>query len=141
MLSQKDLRWANDKINGTQYTLKTDGCLISCLADIAGITPGEANQRLGFRGALLDWNSVGNIGLQLVERLDRYDNNKAKQALANGLFPVIRVDFDGNPRTASDYHFVRFIGNKQMGDPIDGKIKSTSAYRILNGMRIVRKIG
>lgn len=140
MLSQKDPRWANDRINNTKYTLRTDGCLISCLADIAGITPAEANKRLGFYGALVDWNKVGNIGLKLVERQDSYDNEKAKATLAAGLFLIVRVDFDGNPRTASDYHFVRFLGNKQMGDPIDGKVKPTSSYRVLNGMRIVKKI-
>ena len=140
MLSQKDPRWADVSINGTKYTIKTDGCLITCLAEIAGITPAEVEDRINFNGALVDWNSIDKIGLRLSKRIDYYDNDIAKDVLKSGKFPIVRVDFDGNPRTASDYHFVLFKGKGIMGDPIDGKDKPTSSYRILNGMRIIEKI-
>ena len=140
MLSQKDPKWANVQINGTKYTLKTDGCLITCLAEIAGITPPEVVNRISFSGALVRWDSIKNIGLRLSKRQDYYNNADALAALKSGKYPIIRVDYDGNPRTASDYHFVLFRGNRMMGDPIDGVEKSTNFYRILNGMRIVEKI-
>lgn len=137
-LSQKDPRWANLKIGNTNYTMSGYGCFITACCIVSGIDPPEALQRLRFDGAMLIWESITNIGLQPLFKGD-WDNTKALEYIqANGQC-IARVDFDGSDRT-DDTHFVVLIGNKQLIDPIDGKIKPTSTYSKYTGIRACRKI-
>lgn len=137
-LSQKDPRWGSLKIGNTNYTISGYGCFITAVSIVAGIEPPEALKKLRFDGALLIWDSIKNIGLEPLYKGD-WDNTKALEYIqANGQC-IARVDFDGSDRT-DDTHFVVLIGNKQLIDPIDGKIKPTSTYSKYTGIRACRKI-
>lgn len=138
-LSQQDPRWSSLKINNTQYTVGGYGCFITCVCMVAGIEPPEALKKLQFDRALLTWESIKNIGLEPLEKAG-WDNAKALEYVqANGQC-ISRVDWDGNQLTDKDTHFVVLIGNRQLIDPIDGKIKPTSAYKIYTGIRACRKV-
>lgn len=140
MYSQKDPEWGNLPINGlTAYLMKDYGCLITDLAQIAGVKPTVALQQLTFNGAEVNWSSVGNIGLELVES-GPYDNAKVLNYIEKYGQCIVRVGWDGNPQTTKDTHFVIYIGNKRLLDPIDGKEKATSAYPEVTGMRAVKKV-
>lgn len=46
--SQKDQRWANERLGTCSDTIKQSGCKITCLASFAGITPSEVNKRIPY---------------------------------------------------------------------------------------------
>lgn len=137
-ISQKDPLWGSLKIGNTNYTMSGWGCFITCVSIVADISPSEALLKLKFDGAMLIWDSIKNVGLEPILKGD-WDNSKALEYIrANGQC-IARVDFDGSDRT-DDTHFVVLIGNKQLIDPIDGKIKPTSTYSKYTGIRACRKI-
>lgn len=138
--SQRDPRWKDVKINGTPYTLGTDGCLICALSSIAGITPDVAVTKLRFNGAMVDWSSIGEIGLELVQRSDTYNNEYVAKFIKDNGQCIVRVDWDGDKTTTKDTHFVLFIGNQQEIDPWTGTVESTWKYPVLTGYRAVRRI-
>jgi hypothetical protein len=137
-LSQKDPRWGNLKINNTQYNMSGWGCFVTAVSIVADISPAEALEKLRFDGAMLIWDSIKNIGLEPLFK-GNWDNTKALQFVTENGQCIARVDFDGSDRT-DDTHFVVLIGNKQLIDPIDGKIKPTSSYSKYTGIRACRKI-
>ena len=140
MYSQKDSRWANLPINGqTSYLMKDYGCLICCLAEIAGVEPTVALKQLQFNVAEVVWGSIGNIGLELIENAP-YDNAKVLDYIAKNGQCIVRVDWDGNPQTLKDTHFVIYRGNKVLSDPNDGKDKPTTSYPVVTGLRAVKKV-
>jgi hypothetical protein len=139
MYSQRDPQWKDLKINGTDYTLGTDGCLITCLAWIAGITPSQALLKLSFNGALVDWNSIGNIGLEMIYTSNVYDNDRVLKYISENGSCIVRVDWDGSPKSTTDTHFVIYSGNKKLLDPWTGTERATSVYPLQTGIRAVRR--
>lgn len=140
MINQRDPRWANLKINNTSYTVGGFGCFLCCVCQVAGIEPPEGLQKLKFDGANLIWESISNIGLEPLEKTNIYDNDKVKQYIAENGQCIVRVDFDGTPRT-DDTHFVIYTGNQQLQDPWTGTTRPTSTYPLATGIRACRKIG
>lgn len=66
--SQKDPRWKNVKIWGTDYTIGGYGCYITSLAYLCGKTPPEVNQRLGEGGCI--HNGMLTNPIRIAELLD-----------------------------------------------------------------------
>lgn len=96
---------------------------------IVDTTPDIVNERLktanGFANQnLVIWAKVDEAfpGIK-TRRVWNYDN---ADVLAN--VPNVIVQVDGSPIGAT-MHFVRFVGNKLLHDPWDGKEKPTSTYR------------
>lgn len=135
----KDLSIYYDKVAKINYTFGGYGCFIACVCDVAGIEPQEALKKLEFDGAMLVWDSIVNIGLEPIYK-DVWDNDKALAYIKENGQCIARVDWDGNPLTAKDTHFVELIGDRKLKDPIDGKTKSTTAYKIYTGIRACRKM-
>lgn len=76
---------------------------ITACSIVADILPSDALKKLTFNGALLNWDSIKNIGLEPLFKGD-WDNAKALEYIqANGQC-IARVDFDGSDRT-DDTHF------------------------------------
>jgi hypothetical protein len=138
LLTQKDARWEGLKINGTQYTMAGYGCFITCVSMVADILPTEALKKLTFDGAMLNWESIKNIGLEPLYKGD-WDNAKALQFVADNGQCITRVDFDGSDRT-DDTHFVVLIGNKRLYDPWTGTERPTSSYTKYTGIRACKKV-
>lgn len=118
-LSQRDPRWASDKLGNSNLTIGSHGCLVTCLAMAVGVTPAEFNRRLrevgGFTGALVYWKMVEVAYPQLdyYKFIDcRYvpaPLNEIDSMLALGVPVEVEVDF--NPDTAFvDQHWILIIG-------------------------------
>lgn len=118
-LSQRDPRWASDKLGNSNLTIGSHGCLVTCLAMAVGVTPAEFNRRLrevgGFTGALVYWKMVEVAYPQLdyYKFIDcRYvpaPLNEIDAMLALGIPVEVEVDF--NPDTAFvDQHWILLIG-------------------------------
>lgn len=137
-LSQKDPRWGSLKINNTSYTMAGYGCFITCVSMVADILPTEALEKLTFDGAMLNWDSIKNVGLEPIYKGD-WNNSKALEYVAANGQCIARVDFDGSDRT-DDTHFVVLIGNKRLYDPWTGTERATSVYTKYTGIRACKKV-
>lgn len=138
--SQRDVRWKDIPINGTKYTIGTDGCLLTCLGMVADVPPNEVVKKIGFTGAQVNWTNLDKIGLELVEKTNDYDNAKVLKYIAAYGQCIVRVDWDGSPKSSGDTHFVTYIGNQKLLDPWTGTERATSTYPLTTGIRAVRKI-
>lgn len=118
-LSQRDPRWASDKLGNSNLTIGSHGCLVTCLAMAVGVTPAEFNRRLrevgGFTGALVYWKMVEVAYPQLdyYKFIDcRYvpaPLNEIDAMLALGVPVEVQVDFE--PETAAvEQHWILIIG-------------------------------
>lgn len=152
-LSQRDPRWKNIKLGTSNVTIGGYGCLITCLAMLAGTTPDIVNQKLnalpkwndgstGYaRGNLVIWGRVSQAlpNLKFIKRVNYYNNEDVRANVPC----IVEVDFDGTPRT-DDRHFVIFIGNRKLYDPWTGTERPTSDYvkfeDSLKGYAIYKKI-
>ena len=130
-----------------EYTLYSDGCLVFCIAEMAGISPIEVNERFKTYDAfgyyqgekcLVRWDSIHKAIPWLSDgiRVRRYENDRVVNTIMEQGSCIVCVDYDGNPRTVGD-HFVLFKGNQEMYDPLGGKIKKTSTYPLLKGYAII----
>ncbi len=127
-LSQRDPRWKDIKLGTGATTISSHGCLITCLAMLAGTTPDVVNEELkrvgGYQnGNLVIWSALDrtNLGLRFIERSRVYNNEK----VLNNLPCIVEVD---GSRIGAKQHFVVYIGNKRMIDPWTGVEKDTSYY-------------
>lgn len=127
-LSQRDPRWKDIKLGTGSTTISSHGCLITCLAMLAGTTPDVVNEELkrvgGYQnGNLVIWSALDktNLGLRFIERSRVYNNEK----VSNNLPCIVEVD---GSRIGAKQHFVLYIGNKRMIDPWFGRETDTSYY-------------
>lgn len=127
-LSQRDKRWKDIPLGFSSTTIGDYGCTITCIAMILGTTPDVVNERLktvnGYaQGNLVVWAKLEEAfpGIK-IKRVWTYDNEDVKKNVPNVL-----VEVDGKP-IGGYRHWVVYIGNQQMIDPWDGKIKSTASY-------------
>lgn len=124
--SQHDQRWADRKINGTNYTLGTDGCFITCLGMLKNMDPLETliilEKERCFNGALL-------ISDKAAKALGLIYNGKANYRPDHDC--VIECDY--NSATAYvDQHFIVGLENGKIIDPLGGKTFDNSPYKIVS---------
>lgn len=147
-LCQSDKRWAKVRLgNGTaKQTIGSDGCTLTAITAFINYvyktdyTPDQVNKILkdngGFLGALVIWSVVTKCfpRLKFVWRHKTYNNVKAAFIVYIKRTPLLaEVDYDGLTRTAGR-HWVLLLGDRKLFDPIDGKIKPTSSYKMWTGM-------
>ncbi len=101
ILSQRDSRWASIKLgtDASKTTIGSHGCLVTCLAMVAGTTPDDLNTRLksvqGFKDDLVVWSKIKDaIPFDFSTPLT-YDNDKVIAEIEKNGFCVVEVDFDG----------------------------------------------
>ena len=146
LYSQRDPRWASEKLGKSQSSIGSYGCTITCVSMLAGITPSDTNRRLtevgGYLGDLIIWKKINEAipWLDFEWRGYQYDNAKVSQAVANNGGCLVEVDFDGTPSTRGK-HWVLFIGDEKMHDPWTGTVEPTSKYNILTGYAVIKKEG
>ena len=136
---QDDAEWEEDALGDSSYTMKSSGCLVSCIATALStsgddITPGELN-------ALFSQNDVydedGNIQWKNIEKIDGYavkvyDNvskSDINQCLEEGHYPIVRVRRHG----WGSYHYVLIAGAKDKEyicmDPLSDRLLKLSDYK------------
>lgn len=115
---QNDPQWANDTLGDTPYRMGGSGCLVSCFAaslNAQGFDadPGRLNALFSDNGV---YNSEGEVLWNKIDdavpgaRVDlphRVDPDRLEEAVAQGLFPIVKVKFKGN----GYQHWVMIIGS------------------------------
>jgi hypothetical protein len=92
---QRDLRWASDKIKGTDLTIGRSGCTITCLADLStyfgdNLTPAQINETCNFTsGGLIIWASARFGHFSFVKREYGRDDTEIARAIKDPLLAVI----------------------------------------------------
>jgi hypothetical protein len=81
------------------------------------------------------WASVDKIGLNFVWRGYIYENEGVMGAIEDFGGCLVELNYPG-----ADKHWVLFIGDKKMIDPLTGEIESTSKYSDYCGYCIVENI-
>jgi hypothetical protein len=129
LLSQNDLKWKYKQLGTSPKSIGSHGCTITCLSMLADVTPDFTNQRMnavkGYaNGNLVIWSKVPEAlpNLKFIKRVNGYNNPEVAANL-----PCL-VEVDGAP-IGGYRHWVVFVGNKQLYDPWDGKVKHTGMYR------------
>lgn len=115
---QKDPQWASDTIGGTNRTMGSIGCLVSCVAmsinDLGfPTTPGDVNQKLcaidGYDNADLTWYKINEAFPNIDYKYDRaFSASMIEDDLENGLLPIVNVKYYGLGFT----HWVIIVGAK-----------------------------
>ena len=140
--SQNDLRWKFQLLGFGSYllyqTIGYYGCAVTACAILCGIDPSDLNNRLknsgGFiQATLLVWTAlkqatggkltyISGVGIPFTEK-------KHQEILAREGACILEVEGGGIPKP--NKHFVVSIGNGLIMDPIDGKTRQLSTYKVL----------
>lgn len=140
--SQRDPQWANIILGQSTKSIGTHGCTITAIAMKFGVDPKFVNERLnavdGYLAEnpgdpfnpqkdLVIWKKLEQAlpGVVFNYKYNNYDDNIVKANL-----PCI-VEVDGAPIGGSR-HWVLYIGDGQLIDPWDGKVKPISIYKPLS---------
>ena len=127
LFSQRDPKWANNKLGTSNATILSHGCTITVLCSIlnhAGYneTPATVNQKLtanaGYsNGNLLIWSAVPRIWpkVKFISRVYSYDNAKALEWLKKGMMPMIEVN--AQPIGGTAKHWIGSLGDSKTYDP------------------------
>lgn len=151
-LSQNNPQWKNTKLGYGDVTIGGYGCLITaiaCLArlddprkvnDILKENSGFVNEQGGTNmGTYVVWNAVSKIpGLTFKYRYYSYDNELVKKIIDTNGGCIIEVD--GSP-IGGYRHWLLYIGNGQLIDTWDGKVKPTTSYTPISFVDIEYKEG
>lgn len=135
---QDDEAWAKDLLGDSSYTMKSSGCLVTCIASAVSaggetVTPGELN-------ALLSENAVydgeGNMQWAGLAELEGYhvavypnvSNKDIEKCLKDGHYPIVRVRVRG----IGNVHYVLITGVKDgeylCMDPLKDELTKLSDY-------------
>ena len=131
-LSQLDPRWADKKL-GTG-TIKDRGCVVVSCAMLGQMTPDRIVDNADFtpQGAIY-WQSLSRLGFTFHWRGYTYENDRVLGAIKDYGDCLVEVLHPSGFK-----HWVLFIGNKKMLDPLSGKEESTSKYPNLTGYCILQ---
>jgi hypothetical protein len=159
-LKQGDKRWGSKLVGFGKETFAKVGCTVTALTCMinylsgSNYTPDQVNDRLKEFNAFSDGRTLGKGNLLVWYRVcmafpflryvGRYynytwlDNAKVAEYVYVRKVPVLVEVYvaQGNNRTK---HWVLFVGNKKMIDPITGKVESTAKYP-LTGYTLYQKI-
>ena len=135
---QDDPAWAKDLLGKSEYTMKSSGCLVSCIAsavsdDNVTITPGELNKLFSDNEVYdvngnLQWYKLAEIEGYSVAVYNEVNEADIEQCLSDGHYPIVRVRMHG----VGNYHYVLIVG-KEDGkyicmDPLEDDLTKLSAY-------------
>ena len=121
--SQKDARWAEEKLGNSRFAMRGSGCLVCCIA--------ASLQLQGREEGNLQWDKLSQIdGRIAVERCKTVNAADIQESLASGRFPIVRVRING----VGSVHYVLIVGAKDgeywCMDPLSesGKAVPLSAF-------------
>lgn len=140
-LSQRDPRWGGKLLGFSKTsTLENFGCTVTCVAMMAGLTPDEVNERLklvqGFQVDLILWTKIKEAipWLEFEWRGRTYDEARVKDAISKYGACLVEVQLP------TLKHWVVYVGDGKMLDPIDGKQKPTSHYPKATGYTVIKPL-
>lgn len=135
---QDEEAWAMDYLGNSSYTMKSSGCLVTCIAVAVSVngetvTPGELNKLFSENAA---YDSEGNIQWSRLEAIDGYNvsvfgsvsNADIEKCLSDNHYPIVRVRMSG----IGNYHYVLIVGADESDylcmDPLQDNITKLSDY-------------
>lgn len=136
---QDDERWAKDQLGDSSFTMKSSGCLVSCIASAVSmermeeVTPGELNAIFSEYNV---YDGEGNIQWAAIENIDGYSvyvyNDVEEQViyqwLSEGHYPIVRVRVSG----VGNWHYVLVVGLEDQEyicmDPLKDELTGLSQY-------------
>mgnify|MGYP002512582796 CR=1 FL=1 len=149
---QDDIQWSDDKLGSSDYTMRSSGCLVSCIASALSMerglteTPGTLNRTFSSghvydaEGNLL-WNRLSELGDYRVDVYTETSSTIIDACLSEGRYPIVRVRI----HTLGSFHYVLIVGAQDgeylCMDPLQNEIMPLSAYgKRVYGIRCVSSI-
>lgn len=136
---QDEKTWAADLLGDSQFTMKSSGCLVTCIASAVSmetgmeITPGALNQIFSEKQV---YDSEGNIQWAAIDEIEGYSVDVFQevseagiaQSLAFGHYPIVRVRMHG----IGNFHYVLIAGIEDGDyvcmDPLEDGLTKLSRY-------------
>lgn len=146
---QDDERWAKDALGNSSFTMKSSGCLVTCIASALSmggtqeVTPGELNKIFSENNVYdsegnIQWSAIENIGGYSVNVYSDVDEQVIYQWLSEGYYPIVRVRVSG----IGNWHYVLVVGLEDQEyicmDPLKNELTRLSQY--LNRVYAVRVV-
>lgn len=146
---QDDARWADDFLGESEYTMRSSGCLVSCIASAVSMesgmeeTPGMLNAELS-AGQVYDaegnlqWGALSEFEKYQVDVYGEVSSELIDACLAEGHYPIVRVRM----YALGNIHYVLIVGARGgeylCMDPLqDGPVKLSYCGNRVYGMRCV----
>lgn len=113
---QDDIRWAEDTLGSSSYTLKSSGCLVSCIASAVSMmddkeeTPHTLNEQFSAEnvydseGNIL-WGNLRKAGNYEVDVFSEVTSDLLTKYLKEGKYPIVRVRMKG----IGNFHYVLIV--------------------------------
>lgn len=137
-LSQRDPKWANDKLGLSSLTVGRYGCTTTCISMLSDYFGSYASPKIIAAHAnyytadgLVLWKNLQFKAFNFVERLFGFNESRIDASLKDPKTAVI-LEVDNS-------HWVVAIGKVpfthiyRIADPWDGKTKFSTAYRRISG--------
>lgn len=135
---QDDSEWEEDTLGESAYTMKTSGCLVSCIATAVSkgetiITPGELNATFTENNVYdaegnIQWEKIENIEGYEVESFDEVSGDDIERCLSEGRYPIVLVRM----YVVGNSHFVLIVGTEDgeyvCMDPLQDELTKLSDY-------------
>lgn len=146
---QDDERWAKDTLGNSSFTMKSSGCLVTCIASALSmertqeVTPGELNRIFSENNVYdsegnMQWSALEKIGGYSVNVYSDVDEQVIYQWLSEGHYPIVRVRVSG----IGNWHYVLVVGLEDQEyicmDPLKNELTRLSQY--LNRVYAVRVV-
>ena len=136
---QDDSRWADEHLGDSEYTLKSSGCLVSCIASALTMehgmeeTPSTLNDRLSSDGVYdaegnMQWESLRRSTGCEVDLPSDISSDVIDSYLSQGIYPVVRVRM----YALGNVHYVLIVkaenGRYWCMDPLKDELTDLSDY-------------
>lgn len=136
---QDDQIWADDTLGDSDFTMRSSGCLVTCIASAVSmetgneVTPGALNKIFSENQV---YDSEGNIQWAAIEEIEGYSADvfqevseaEIAQCLAVGHYPIVRVRMYG----LGNFHYVLIVGTQEGDficmDPLEDGLTKLSRY-------------
>ena len=136
---QDNEAWADEMLGDSRFTMKSSGCLVTCIAAAIStetgseITPGDLNRIFSENHV---YDNEGNIQWAAIEKIDGYtaevfsgvSESEIHQCLASGHYPIVRVRMHG----LGNFHYVLIVGTEDgeyiCMDPLENSLTKLSRY-------------
>ena len=114
---QDDVRWGDDRLGESRFTLRSSGCLVSCIASALSMgrgeeeTPETLNGKFSSEGVYdeegnIQWGKLRELGDYQVDVYQEISAELVDACLAEGKYPIVRVRVNG----IGNFHFVLVAG-------------------------------
>ena len=136
---QDDMRWADDRLGDSVFTMRSSGCLVSCIASAVSIqadeeiTPGELNQIFSENHVYdgegnIRWAAIGQMPGYCAEVFSDVSGTEIEECLEAGNYPIVRVRVKG----LGSFHYVLIVGRRGgeylCMDPLEDDLTTLSDY-------------